>query len=336
MPEAYHRLTVKPRRLFLAGALALAAARLAAQEKPAPKVFRIGMLESVPIGAATINLGNFHLGMKELGHEEGRTYLVLYRSSEGRAERFAPLATELARQGVDVFLTRGTPATIAARDTESGIPVVASAVADPIEAKLAASLEKPGGLVTGLTSQANELGGKRMELLKALAPEIQRLGVLVNPDNPASLAIWKATEAAAPDLKLAVETIDVRSPEELRARLETAVKSGIDSLIIGVETLAQAMVNQVVEFTLRQRVPSAFASRSFVEAGGLVSYGVNYPNLYYRSASYVDRILKGAKPGELAIERPTKFELVINRKTARALKITIPPDLFLRSDEILD
>jgi len=327
---------VKPRRRFLAGALALAAARLAAQEKPAPKLYRIGMLESVPIGAASTNLGSFHRGMNELGHEEGRTYLVLYRSSDGRAERFASLATELARQSVDVFLTRGTPATMAARDTESGIPVVASAVADPIEAKLAASLEKPGGLVTGLTSQANEIGAKRMELLRALAPGIQRLGTLVNPDNPASVAIWKATEAAAPDLQLNIEMIDVRRPEDLAGRLDAAVKAGVDSLIIGVETLAQAMVNQVVEFTLRQRLPSAFASRTFVDAGGLVSYGVNYANLYYRSASYVDRILKGAKPGELAIERPTKFELVINRKTARALKITIPPDLFLRSDEIID
>jgi putative ABC transport system substrate-binding protein len=327
---------VKPRRRFLAGAIAFAAARLAAQEKPASKVFRIGMLESVPIVAASANLGEFHRGMKELGHEEGRGYLVLYRSSDGRAERFAALASELARQGVDVFVTRGTPATIAARDTESGIAVVASAVADPIEAKLAASLEKPGGLVTGLTSQANELGAKRMELLKALAPGIQRLGVLVNPDNPASVAIWKATEAAAPELKLNVEMLDVRSPEALQARLDAVVRAGIDSLIIGVETLAQAMVNEVVEFTLRQRLPSAFASRSFVDAGGLISYGVNYPNLYYRAASYVDRILKGAKPAELAIDRPTKFELVINRKTARALKITIPPDLFLRSDEIID
>jgi ABC-type uncharacterized transport system substrate-binding protein len=327
---------VKPRRRFLAGAVAFAAARLAAQEKPASKVFRIGMLESVPIVAASANLGEFHRGMKELGHEEGRGYLVLYRSSDGRAERFAALASELARQGVDVFVTRGTPATIAARDTESGIAVVASAVADPIEAKLAASLEKPGGLVTGLTSQANELGAKRMELLKALAPGIQRLGVLVNPDNPASVAIWKATEAAAPELKLNVEMLDVRSPEALQARLDAVVRAGIDSLIIGVETLAQAMVNEVVEFTLRQRLPSAFASRSFVDAGGLISYGVNYPNLYYRAASYVDRILKGAKPAELAIDRPTKFELVINRKTARALKITIPPDLFLRSDEIID
>jgi len=322
------------RRDFIAGTLALASAPLAAQEKPAARMYRIGMLESVPIGAAALNLGEFHRGMKELGHEEGRSYIVLYRSSDGRADRFPALAAELARQNVDVFVTRGTPATLAARDIESGIPVVASAVADPLEAKLAASLEAPGGNVTGLTSQVNELGAKRMELLKALAPGIQRLGALVNLENPASVAVWKMIEPAAANLNLKVEMIDVRQPEKLEAALDAAVKNGVDSLIIGVDPLAQA--NQVVDFTLRQRLPAAFAARTFVEAGGLLSYGVYYPNLYYRAATYVDKILKGAKPADLPMERAAKFELVINRKTARALKIAIPPDLFLRSDEIID
>src|ERR1051326_950192 len=322
------------RRDFIAGTLALASAPLAAQEKPAARMYRIGMLESVPIGAAALNLGEFHRGMKELGHEEGRSYIVLYRSSDGRADRFPALAAELARQNVDVFVTRGTPATLAARDIESGIPVVASAVADPLEAKLAASLEAPGGNVTGLTSQVNELGAKRMELLKALAPGIQRLGALVNLENPASVAVWKMIEPAAANLNLKVEMIDVRQPEKLEAALDAAVKNGVDSLILGVDPPAQG--NQVVDFTLRQRLPAAFAARTFVEAGGLLSYGVYYPNLYYRTATYVDKILKGAKPADLPMERAAKFELVINRKTARALKIAIPPDLFLRSDEIID
>jgi len=299
-------------------------------------MYRIGMLESVPIGAAAFNLGEFHRGMKELGYEEGRSYIVLYRSSEGRADRFPALAAELARQNVDVFLTRGTPATLAARDTESGIPVVASAVADPIDAKLAASLEAPGGNVTGLSSQVNELAAKRMELLKALAPSITRVGALTNPDNPASLAGWKVLEAAAPELKLKAEMVDVRSPEQLEASLDAAVKNGVDALLVGLETLAQSKPNEIVEFAARARLPTGFAARNFVDAGGLMSYGVSYPNLYYRAASYVDRILKGAKPGELAMDRPTKFELLINRKTARALNIAIPPDLFLRSDEIVD
>ena len=322
------------RRTFLAGTLALTAAPLAAQEKPALK--RIGMLESVPIAQNNANLVELHRGLKELGYEEGKHYLILYRSAEGRAERFPPLAAELAKQKVDVFLTRGTPATIAARDLESGIPVVMSAVADPVDAKLVATLDKPGGLVTGLTSQVNELGAKRMELLKALAPGITRVGALTNPENSASLASWKVIEAAAPGLNLKAEAIDARKPEELEDALEAAVKSGVDALLVGLETLAQSYQNLILEFAGRQRLPAAFAARNFVEAGGLLSYGVFYPNLYYRAATYIDKIRKGAKPGELPMERAAKFELVINRKTARALKITIPPDLFLRSDEIID
>jgi putative tryptophan/tyrosine transport system substrate-binding protein len=322
------------RRTFLAGALALTAAPLAAQDKPPLR--RIGMIENLPIGASNANLVELHKGLKELGHEEGKTYLIVYRSADGRAERFASIATELARQKVDVFLTRGTPATIAARDTQSGIPVVASAVADPLEAKLVATLEKPGGTVTGLTSSVIELGAKRMELLKALAPGTTRVGALTNPDNPASLATWKVIEGAAPGLSLKAEMIDARKPEELENALEAAVKNGVDGLLVGLETLAQAYQNLILEFAARQRIPAAFAARNFVEAGGLLSYGVFYPNMYYRAATYVDKVLKGAKPAELPMERASKFELVINRKTARALKITIPPDLFLRSDEIID
>jgi len=322
------------RRTFLAGALALTAAPLAAQERTTPK--RIGMLETVPIAANNANLVELHRGLRELGHEEGRTYVILYRSAEGRIERFPALAAELARQKVDVFLTRGTPATLAARDIESGIPIVASAVADPLEAKLVASLAAPGGMVTGLTSFVNELGAKRMELLKALAPGITRVGALTNPDNPASLATWRVIEAAAPGMSLKAEMIDARKPEELEDALEAAAKNGVDALLIGLETLAQAYQNLILEFAARQRIPAAFAARNFVEAGGLLSYGVFYPNMYYRAAPYVDKLLKGAKPAELPMERATKFELVINRKTARSLKITIPPALFLRSAEIID
>ena len=322
------------RRRFLAGALALTATRLGAQPKPALK--RVGMLETVAIGANNANLAEFHKGMRELGHEEGKTYLVLYRSAEGRAERFPALAEELARQKIDVFLTRGTPATIAARDIQNSIPIVAAAVADPIDAKLVVSLEKPGGRVTGLTSSVSELGAKRMELLKAVAPGIKRVGALTNPDNPASLASWRVIEAAAPGLNLKAVAISVRKPEELEDGLEDAVKNGVDALIIGLETLAQVYQNFILEFTMRQQVPAAFAARTFVDAGGLLSYGVSYPNMYYRAATYVDKVLKGARPAALAMEGASKFELVINRKTARALKLTIPPDLFLRSDEVID
>ena len=319
------------RRFFVhafAGTLGLACARLAAQEKRPPKPARIGMLETVPIAANNTNLAELHRGLKELGYEEGPNYVVLYRSADGRAERFPALAAELARQKVDVFLARGTPATLAARDVEGAIPVVASAISDAIDA--------PRGNVTGLTSAVSELGAKRIELLKAVAPGMKRVGALVNPENPASLATWKVVQGAAPGLNLAAEMIDVRKPDELGAALEAAVKEGIDGLVFSIETLTQAYQSLIVEFTARNRLPAVYASRSFVEAGGLLSYGVHYPNLYYRAASYVDKILKGAKPADLPIERAAKFELVINRKTAGALRLVIPPDLLLRSDDIVD
>jgi putative ABC transport system substrate-binding protein len=309
------------RRTFLAGALALAAAPLAAQER---RQFRIGMLETVPIAANNANLAELHKGLKDLGYEEGKDYAVLYRSAEGRTERFPALAAELARQKVDVFLTRGTPATLAARDTDSGIPVVASAIADAIDG------------VTGLSSNVAEIGAKRLELLKAVAPGVKRVGSIVNPDNPAALATWKVLEAAAAAMNLKADMIDVRRPEALTASLDAAFKAGVDGFVFGIETLTQAYQALLIDFAAKNRVPAVYAARHFVEAGGLMSYGVLYSNLYYRSATYVDKVLKGAKPAELPVEKPNKFELVINRKTAHALKIVIPPDLFLRSDDVIE
>jgi len=309
------------RRIFLASAVALAAAPLAAQER---RQYRIGMLETVPIAANNANLAELHKGMKDLGHEEGKTYIVLYRSAEGRTERFPALAGELARQKVDVFLTRGTPATLAARDTESGIPVVASAIADAIDG------------VTGLTSNVAEIGAKRLELLKAVAPGVKRVGSIVNPDNPASLATWKVLEGAAQAANLQADMIDVRKPEELSASLDASVKAGVDGFVFGIETLTQAYQALLIDFAAKNRTPAVYAARHFVEAGGLMSYGVLYSNLYYRSASYIDKVLKGAKPADLPIEKPNKFELVINRKTAFTQKVAIPPDLFLRSDDVIE
>jgi putative ABC transport system substrate-binding protein len=309
------------RRTFLAGAVALAAAPLAAQEK---RLVRIGMLETVPIAANNANLAELHKGLKELGYEEGKGYVVLYRSAEGRTERFTALAAELARQKVDVFLTRGTPATLAARDTESGIPVVASAIADPIDG------------VTGLTSSVAEFGAKRLELLKAVAPSMKRVGSIVNPDNPAALATWKVLEASASGMNLKADMIDVRNPEELAGSLEAAAKNGVDGFVFGIETLTQVNQTHLIDFAAKNRLPAVYAARHFVEAGGLMSYGALYSNLYYRSAAYIDKVLKGAKAAELPLEKPNKFELVINRKTAHALKIVIPPDLFLRSDDVIE
>ena len=327
---------MNPRRRVLASLLLLAAGRARAQAPQAARVARIAMLDAVPIAANVANLAEFHKGMGELGYTEGASYVVLYRSADGRPERFATLARELARQKVDVFVTRGTQATLAAARLPGGIPVVASAIADPDEVGLVANLDAPGGKVTGLASNAAELGPKRMELLKALAPGMTRIGVLVNPDNPGSLASWKAMEAAAPGLRLKAAMVDSRKRDALPAAIEAAAHDGVDGLVVGIATLTAAEQARVIEITALHRLATIYADRQAVDAGGLASYGAAYGNLYYRAAGYVDKLLKGARAAELAMGRPTKFEFVINRRSARALGLAIPPDLLLRSDDVVE
>jgi putative ABC transport system substrate-binding protein len=233
-------------------------------------------------------------------------------------------------------VTRGTQATLAAARLPGEVPVVASAIADPDEVGLVANLDAPGGKVTGLASNAAELGPKRMELLKALAPGMTRIGVLVNPDNPGSLASWKAMEAAAPGLRLKAAMVDSRKRDALPAAIEAAAHDGVDGLVVGIATLTAAEQARVIEITALHRLPTIYADRQAVDAGGLASYGAAYGNLYYRAAGYVDKLLKGARAAELAMGRPTKFEFVINRRSARALGLAIPPDLLLRSDDVVE
>jgi putative tryptophan/tyrosine transport system substrate-binding protein len=265
----------------------------------------------------------------------GQNAELLYRASEGRSDRFPALAAELVQQKVDVLVTRGTPATLAARKKGAGrIPVITTAVADPVETKLVKTLEAPGGAITGLTSSTNELGPKRLELLKALAPSLKRVGAIMNLGNPAAVANWKVIEGAAPGLSLQVRVIDTRKPEDISPALSAALRDGVQGLIVGIETLSTYR-SSVIRFAAQHRLPAVYSAREFVEAGGLMSYGVSYPNLYYRAAGYIDKVLKGASPATLAMESPSKFELVIHRRTAFALKLAIPPDLLLRSDKIV-
>jgi putative tryptophan/tyrosine transport system substrate-binding protein len=324
------------RRRFLGLALALAAGRLAAQDKPPARLHRIGLLENAPRAANQENMAELQRGLKELGYAEGQNLELVYRAADGRSERFSALARELVGEKVDLIVTRGTPATLAALNKADGkIPIVTVAVADPIETRLVTSLEAPGGNVTGLTSNTTETGPKRLELLKAVAPSMKRVAGLVNLGNPASAAVWRAVEAAAPALGLETMVIDARKPEDVPALVQAAQQKGAQGLFVGTETVALSTRAQIVETAARLRLPAAYAAREFVQAGGLMSYGVSYPNLYYRAAGYIDKVLKGAKPGELAMAQPNKFELYLNRKTAFQLKLAIPPDLLLRSDKVV-
>ena len=320
-----------PRRKLLAAAaaVALAPARSFAQQR---KIYRVGVLETLALGANLENFDRFRKGMEERGYVEGPSLVIAYRSAEGDTQRFAPLAAELVRSNVDLILTRGTPATLAARRASATIPIVMAAVADPVESKLAESLKRPGGNVTGLTTASAELIPRRLEFLKALAPKMTRVAAYANLDNVAAAATWKEVEMAARALGLEPMLLDVRTPERIAPAFDEAARQGAQGLIVGIETLTQSNRSAIVELAAKHRLPAMYAAREFVEAGGLMSYGVSYPDLYYRAAGFADRILKGAAPGELPIERPAKFAFAVNRRTARDLEIVIPPDLLLRAD----
>jgi putative ABC transport system substrate-binding protein len=323
------------RRAFISGiAGGLLAAPLAAEAQPAGKVYRIGILEAIPAAQNAANLAALRKGMGNLGYVEGRNLIIEYRSADGRAERFPDLASELVRLKVDLIVTRGTPAARAAKNATGTIPVVMATMGDP--RAIVASFARPGGNITGVTTFSTELTAKRIELLKELIPNLSRVALLHNMGNPAAPPEWEETKTAARSLGLQAELLDVRSQGDLGRAFELAVRQHVDALVIGIDGLTQMHQQTIVDLVARNRLPAAHPARDFVEAGGLIAYGVNYPDLYFRFASFVDKIFKGAKPADLPIEQPTKFELAINLKTAKALGLTIPPSLLQRADQVIE
>src|SRR6266700_3978818 len=297
------------------------------------KVFRIGILEAVPAAQNAANLDALRKGLRELGYVEGRNLIIEYRSADGRAERFPELASELVRLKVDLIVSRGTPAARAAKDATATIPVVMATMGDP--RAMVASFARPGGNITGVTTFSTELTAKRIELLKELVPNLSRVALLHNMGNPAAPPEWDETKTAARSLGLQAELLDVRSDGDLGRAFERAVRQHVDALVIGADGLTQTHQQTIVDSVARNRLPAVYPARDFVEAGGLIAYAVNYPDLYFRFASFADKIFKGAKPGELPVEQPTKFQLVINLRAAKALGLTIPQSLLLRADEVI-
>jgi putative ABC transport system substrate-binding protein len=326
---------MRRRNFLIVAAAGLALPRLgAAQGKT--KVHRVGVLETTSLRLNAENFERFRQGMHERGYVEGPSLVIAYRSAEGHTYRFNELAAELVKQKVDLIVTRGTPATLAAKQASSTIPIVMVAVGDPVESKVAESLSRPGGNVTGLTAATTELVPKRLELLKALVPKMTRVAAYSNMANVAAATTWREIEAAARAMGLQPQLLDVRTPGEIAPAFETAARQGVQGLVVGIETLAHSNRKAIVELAAKHRLPAMYSAREFVDDGGLVSYGVSYPDLYYRAADYADRILKGAAPGELAIERPAKFSLFINRRAANALGVVVPPDLLLRAERMID
>ncbi|MGB8124104.1 MAG: ABC transporter substrate-binding protein, partial [Pseudolabrys sp.] len=276
----------------------------------------------------------FVAGLRDLGWIEGRTIVIEYRWSEGRPERYAEIAAEFVRLKVDVIVTVGTAVPLVKQAT-STIPIVFAVAIDPVGAGLVASLAKPGGNVTGLSIQANELAGKRLELLREVMPQLRRLAILFNADNTQPVLEMGETQAEARRLGLEVAIRAIRRAEDIAPAFKD-LRAQADAVYVTVDQLIVANRTRIIAAALNERLPTIFSTRDFVKAGGLMSYGPNYSNLFRHSADYVDKILRGTKPGDIPVEQPTKFELVINLTTAKALGLTMPGPLLLRADEVIE
>ena len=296
------------------------------------KVSRIGVLANAESAA----WDGFRRGLLELGYVDGRTVTMEWRWADGKTERYPALAAELVQLKVDLIVTSSTPATLAAKHATSSIPILMLNSAHPDKIGLVESLARPGGNITGFSNVAPELAGKKQQLLKELVPKVSRLAVLWNPANPIEVMGLRDMQAAAAAVGLEILSIEVRGPEDYPAAFAAVTAGRADALHAFVNPVNSRNYQLIVDFAFKNRLPGSFEERSFVVAGGLFSYGSSFTDTYQRSAIYVDKILKGAKPAEMPIQQPTKFEFVINLKTAKALGLTVPQSLLLRADEVIE
>jgi putative ABC transport system substrate-binding protein len=293
------------------------------------------MLETVAPRLNAANLESFRSGLAALGYNEGQDFNLEYRSADGYIERFPELVSELVHLKVDVIVTRGTPAVLAAKAATNTVPIVMAASGGPLTSGVVAGLAHPGGNVTGLSAITDELTAKRLQLLKELTSGLKSVAYLHDMANPVAAPQWQELKMAAQSLGIQATLMDVRKPEDIATAIEAASRRG-DAIVVGNDAVTHAGRQQIVDLTKKHGTLAIYATREFVDVGGLMSYAVSYPDLYRRAAGYVDRIFRGARPADLPIEQPTKFELVINLETAKALGLTVPPMLLARADELIE
>ncbi len=326
-------------RLIVILALGILLAPLAAEAQQAGKVYRIGFLQSSPPaipGVASL-LEAFRQGLREGGWVEGQNILIEYRFTEGRVERYPSLAAELVSLKVDLIVAASSLGAHAAKQATTTIPIVMVYVFDPVGLGVVASLARPGGNVTGVAFVAGpEIAGKYLELLKEAVPKVSRVAVLSNPDSPASPVLLRETEAAAQALAVKLQLLEVRSPNELEGAFAAMTRERAGALLVLPHPFTFYHAKRIADLAAKSRLPVMYPFRESVEAGGLMAYAANAPDMYRRAATFVDKILKGAKPADLPVEQPTKFELVINLKTAKALGLTIPRSVLIRADEVIE
>jgi putative tryptophan/tyrosine transport system substrate-binding protein len=312
--------------------LSLALAPLAAEgQQTGTNLPRIGYLSA---GSESPRDVAFRQGLRELGYIDGKNIAIEYRFAEGKFERLAGFAAELVRLKVDVIVASSTPANRAAQQATQTIPIVIAL--GELRATPISNIARPSGNTTGLNAINDELGGKRLELIREVLPRLTRVAVIRNPNNVASATQLADTEAGARALRLQIQLLDLRGPDDFEKAFEAAVRQRADAVFGLPDTMLTVHRKQLAELAAKHRLPTMYPTREHPEAGSLMSYGPNIPDLFRRAASYVDKILKGAKPGDLPIEQPVKFELVINRKTAKALGLTIPQTLLLQADQVIE
>lgn len=317
-----------------AGVLGVPLAGFAQQQRP--KAARIGFLEADSASSSKTGREALVAGLRELGLVEGKNVFIEYRWADGKYERLAGLAAELVQMKVDVIVAAATPSAQAARQATNTIPVVMLRAGDPVGTGLVASLARPGGNITGLSSVNADVSSKYLELLRAAVPRLARVAVLVNPGNAVNANALKRVQAAAQASGVKVLPLQASTESQIEAAFAAVKQERAEALVVLTDPFLRSQGRQIAELAMQQRLPTMFPIRDPVELGGLMSYGQNIADQYYRAATYVDKILKGAKPGDLPVEQPTKFDHVINLKTAKALGITIPPDLLVRADKVIE
>jgi putative ABC transport system substrate-binding protein len=326
------------RKLIVALGASALTAPLASFAQPKNKLWRIGFLVAIarPASLETHFYGAFVKGMRELGYVEGKNFSIEWRFADGNYQRLPELAVELVRMNVDVIVTAGTPANRAAQQATTVIPIVCATMSDPVGNGFAKSLARPGLNMTGLALTTTDMSPKHIELLKLMLPKLTRLGMLVNLGNPAHPAVVKSIEANAKKLGIKATPLDARNPDGIERNFAIMKRERTEAVIVAVDAFFIGQRQQIAELALKNYLPSIFSAQEHVEAGGLMSYGQNLADLYRRAAGFVDKVIKGAKPGDMPIEQPAVFSLAINRKTAKALGLTLSQELLVRADTIID
>ena len=312
----------------------LTTAPLAQAQQPT-KVPRIGFLLATSLSVESARIEAFRQGLRELGYVEGKNIVVEWRWAEGKFDRLPDLAAELVRLKVDVIVTGGATSTRAAKEVTTAIPIVMAQVNDPVGNGFVASLARPGGNITGLSTLNPELSGKRLELMKEIVPKLSRVAVFGDSTNPANAQSLKETELAARAFKVQLQYLDILGPKDIETAFRAASKGRADAVLVLGGPVLQSHRTQIVELAVKSRLPATYNTPEFVEDGGFMSYGPSIPDLYRRAATYVDKILKGRTPADLPVEQPMRFEFIINLIAAKKIGLTVPPNVLVRATKVI-